>query len=402
MDDSFDTWENAACDGSYTGSGEPYRGANDDSATHRAAYGGDMARRALSITGLDDVDMKSSWHFTPLELAIRGHQPEADTSVVDAFLAAGADVTARDTDLNTPLHLAAHASFGEALLARGADLEALNAGGRTPLLTACSNDRLDLARFLIARGADVGSIIQDEHWLSLMYTTRHPNWTSLPSIAYDEWSPARIQLSRFLLLHGADVQAADKSGFTVLHMAARCGQSEVVSCPIDQGAEVRARSKAGHTALHAACSWTGAFLHWSQYCGGCSSVSFDGVQILLDRGADPNAQDEAGVTPLHGIMCQHINSSEYWHPSVLNLLLERGASLDVKAHGDDRTIRSYIAESKWRFNAIGLLEKIPAKLAHVRSHLSMRGQGGGRGRGGSCCVRARSRGCGRPYINTWT
>jgi ankyrin repeat protein len=56
-------------------------------------------------------------------------------AAVKVLLAAGADVHARDIDLNTPLHIAAkalHPDIVKALVARGADLDAVNKDGETP------------------------------------------------------------------------------------------------------------------------------------------------------------------------------------------------------------------------------------------------------------------------------
>ena len=44
----------------------------------------------------------------------------------------------------------------------------------------------------------------------------------------------------------------------------------------------------------------------------------DVVQLLLDRGADPNQADEGGETPLH-------YAARWGHKDVVQLLLERGA-----------------------------------------------------------------------------
>ena len=77
-----------------------------------------------------------------------------DTSILDAFLAAGASVMVTDWNLNTPLHCATH-SFAETLIEHGADIHAKNAQGQSPLYTACMRKHIDVARLLFSRGADV-------------------------------------------------------------------------------------------------------------------------------------------------------------------------------------------------------------------------------------------------------
>lgn len=44
---------------------------------HKAAHSEGIVRPALSLTNLDDVDLRSYRCFTLLELAIRGNQSEA-------------------------------------------------------------------------------------------------------------------------------------------------------------------------------------------------------------------------------------------------------------------------------------------------------------------------------------
>ena len=53
------------------------------------------------------------------------------------------------------------------------------------------------------------------------------------------------------------------------------------------------------------------------------------VQALLDRGAEVNARNESGYTPLHGAAQQNEN------PAVLALLLDRGAEINARNVGGE-------------------------------------------------------------------
>ena len=77
-------------------------------------------------------------------------------AVVEALLAAGADVAARDPEGWTALHFAGRADVRavELLLARGADPRAITGEGTSPLHEAAEHDNVDAARALIAAGAD--------------------------------------------------------------------------------------------------------------------------------------------------------------------------------------------------------------------------------------------------------
>lgn len=83
----------------------------------------------------------------------RGH-----TAVVDALLAAGAEVNLADPDQGwTPLMYAAYddrADIAQRLIAAGADLNARDPQGRTPLILAAEACSAQVAEILIAAGAD--------------------------------------------------------------------------------------------------------------------------------------------------------------------------------------------------------------------------------------------------------
>ncbi len=87
-----------------------------------------------------------------------------DLAAVQAFLADGADVDARDHDGDTPLHLAANragAAVIAALVAAGADPDARSAAGHTPLFYAVDEGNLPAVEALLAAGADVNARDRD-------------------------------------------------------------------------------------------------------------------------------------------------------------------------------------------------------------------------------------------------
>jgi ankyrin repeat protein len=57
------------------------------------------------------------------------------------------------------------------------------------------------------------------------------------------------------------------------------------------------------------------------------------VQLLLDRGANPNAESDLGRTPLHLVSRGKYKSQEHG-VGIARLLLERG--VDVGARGNDK------------------------------------------------------------------
>jgi ankyrin repeat protein len=93
-----------------------------------------------------------------------------DLISVKSLLFHGADVSARDAKMRTPLHCAA-ASSTEAvqlLLNKGADPNAIDSRGRTPLHYSVASRQLDIVRILLHFGADA-HIRDSDGWLPVRY-----------------------------------------------------------------------------------------------------------------------------------------------------------------------------------------------------------------------------------------
>ena len=81
-----------------------------------------------------------------------------DPAAIPLLLSYGAEVSARNRDRSTPLHIAAwdgSATHVEMLLDAGADIHALNCMGNTPLHCAVIANNLSTVEALLARGSSV-------------------------------------------------------------------------------------------------------------------------------------------------------------------------------------------------------------------------------------------------------
>ncbi len=247
--------------------------------------------------------------------AVRRGEPAA----VDAAIAKGADVNARQGDGATALHWAVHHDDREMvakLLRAGADAKAANELGVTPLMLACLNasprmvDVLleaganpdaaapgretplmvgswtgsgEVVRLLIAAGADVNAKEASRQQTALMWAA----------------SERHAEIVRLLVQSGADLHArtavnlpnrkpgmrpsgAAAAGLTALLFAARVGDVESARILLDAGAKVDDTSDEGLSAL------------------GFATVrgQVPMAMFLLTRGADANAA-EGGYSPLH-------------------------------------------------------------------------------------------------------
>ena len=143
-----------------------------------------------------------------------------------------------------------------------------------------------------------------------------------------------------LLRHnGADPHVRGRLENTPLHSAAGCGNFEVVQKLIEYDADINARNAYGGTSLFDASE--GEYLQ-------------DGsiLRLLLEHGAEINAQKKDGQSPLH-------RASRKGALEVVRLLLEHGADVEAKNnHG--KTALQYAVE-RGHGEVINLLREHGAK-----------------------------------------
>jgi hypothetical protein len=99
----------------------------------------------------------------------------------------------------------------------------------TPLMMACLRGQADVARKLIARGADVNKT----------------GWTPLHYAA----TKGHVEIIRMLLDESAYIDAESPNGTTPLMMAAMYGTPDAVKLLIDEGADPTLKNQLGLTAL---------------------------------------------------------------------------------------------------------------------------------------------------------
>ena len=176
--------------------------------------------------------------ITPNELLLTSlHMAAASTKdpeIIQALVAAGASLEARDGSGHTPLHRAVkynkNPAVVQALLAAGASLEARDRAGHTPLsLAAASTKDPEIIQALVAAGSSL--------------EVRGGNSTPLHWAAAFNENPAVVQA---LLAAGASLEAQDVDKETPLHWAAQHnGNPAVVQALLAAGANPNARNEKG-------------------------------------------------------------------------------------------------------------------------------------------------------------
>jgi Ankyrin repeats (many copies)/Ankyrin repeat len=180
----------------------------------------------------------------------------ADTTLIDLLRAIAADDTARASVL-----LAASPELARAAATRGAtrrdpapyfldDIRYQLYAGVTALHVAAAGFRLAIARELIARGADVRA--RNRRGAEPL----HAAAIGAPGAPW--WDPLRqVAMIGLLIEAGADPNARDLEGVAPLHRAVRTRSAAATEMLLMHGAAVNAKNKSGSTPLRLAMHNTG-------------------------------------------------------------------------------------------------------------------------------------------------
>jgi ankyrin repeat protein len=148
-----------------------------------------------------------------------------------------------------------------------------------------------------------------------------------------------FQTAELLRHNGADTDVQDINGINPLHAAAYSGNLEVVRILIEcVPAHVNAMSEYGSP------------LHWASDTPNFNDGSV--IRLLLEHGADINAQDGDPGTPLHG-------ASKFGRLETVRLLLEHGADVEVKNNGGKTALQ--VAADSGYDKVVELLREYGAK-----------------------------------------
>jgi ankyrin repeat protein len=286
-------------------------GLDGTPALHWVVRVNDLEAARLLLRSGAQVSLANRYGLTPLAIAAAS----GNASMIGLLLEAGADANALDPAGETPLMGAARVGSLDAvrlLLDRGASVDATDQTyQQTALMVAIRENHPEVVTLLIARGAAVNVRTR---------TGRTPQWVlpnSVPGFGHGigivrgglpprglrapipgGMTPllyaardGRIDTTRILLDAGADIDRRDANDITPLIAAITNNHPDVARLLIERGADINAPDWYGRTPLWAAVETRNMDVDNASFVNGIDRGPYlELVQVLLDRGADPNVR----------------------------------------------------------------------------------------------------------------
>ena len=277
----------------------------------------------------------------------------ADTATCRLLIDKGIDLTVRTADNRTALYYAVGHKENAAIVRQmlekdttGINLRSLNS--YTPLLYAVDteeSDNIEIIRLLLDYGADANAEDRDGNTV-LTYALDHPEITRLllergvnPRQTNSEGRTLLMLAARqgdiqnvsACLQLGLDVNARDVEDYNVLHYAATSGSLECVKLLIDYGADVNYITPTGETLL-----FTAAYSEDSRI-----------LKLLLDKGLDVKKRDRYGRDALYMALTNHCYEN-------MKMLIKHGAPTD-RTYGEDKKTMEVIATEYCNEDSLGMM-----------------------------------------------
>jgi uncharacterized protein len=261
------------------------------------------------------------------------------TALVQLLLDHGANLHATDQQGQHALIKAAyfgHVPVMDLLVKRGLSVHSTGKLGQTVLMMAASKGQIAAAEWLLQHGVAVNaadiqqgytalhgvsssSVRDDAAMIELLLANgadvhkkaKHQQLTALDMAALH----GNVNCARALIAAGANVNAADYTGITCLHMALTQKHAAVVRLLLEHGA-----TDVMNRAIPIQCMINGA-----RCCNNSNALmlctTVDTVKALLAAGADVHATNDVGDT------CLHAAAKHKFEAAAMCLLIKAGVNL---------------------------------------------------------------------------
>ncbi|XP_067628239.1 uncharacterized protein [Eurosta solidaginis] len=264
-----------------------------------------------------NVNTKGPENTTLLHLAAtRGHK-----EIVNALITKGANVDAMTIDGTTPLYLAAeegHGEIAEILIANKANVNIVNVEG-APLHIAAGRGHDNVVEVLLSNGAEIDvkdnmsrtslELAVSRGHLQVVKMLLQCKKVDMNGKGNDDWTmlhiasqESNLEMVKFLVDEGSNINAKNASGSKPIHIAAREGYKDIVEFFLIKGLSINELGASNQTLLHYAAM----------------KGRLEVVKYLIAKGADVNAKDTIGLTPMH-------IAANFGYKDVIEVLLKNGA-----------------------------------------------------------------------------
>jgi ankyrin repeat protein len=326
-----------------------------------AVYDGNLAEARRLLHAGADVAVANNYGATAMGLAAQ----VGNADMIALLLEAGANVDSPNPEGETALMAVArtgNVKAAQLLIDAGATVDAREQwGGQTALMWASARRHPEMMTLLIAHGADVNarSAVRDyQRHVTAEGRPKSLDSGGLTPLLYAARENC-LACADVLLAHGADIDLPDPDDVSPLLVAIMNANWDLARKLVEAGADVHQWDIYGESPLYTAVNLR------NRIDGGRASIDPPNtttglaiVTLLLDRGANPNAQlafkpagargplNTRGATPL-------IRAAYDGDLDVVKLLL---------AHGADPTI--YMADRQTPIHAV-LAGRVPEAQALV-------------------------------------
>ena len=290
-----------------------------------------------------EVNRRDKDNETPLNLAIRWNH----TKLVRILLEHGADSNAENDEGQTSLHVLSETDIEDEshilnlvllLLKHGAEVNRLDNENDTPLNLAIQRKQFNFAGILLEHGADANA--ENRFDMTPLHSLSESNSRDESNI---------LNLMQLLLKHGSEVNRKGCAYETPLNLAIRWNHTKLVRILLEHGADPNAENLYGQTSLH--------ILSESDIKDEKDEADFLTLALLLSgHGAVVNGRDQNNQTPLHLAILR--NRFE-----LAGILLEHGADTDAENNHGKTPLRTLM--ENWSYDKGDLVDHVDVQpLVH--------------------------------------